>query len=180
MGLDPQTHELASLSCGPSSKPPASPSTRHMAQWESARLEAEARLSRESLLWNPHSSGSNVSSGSDVFLRLWNSEVGQSFRNCQIKEEGRSRSPFSQASSTKCASNSGLTVNANDEAECKISESKAGYVNAKSDSCSSNEMEDSSESALQLLLDYPSRNDMSFLEDHADEYSIFPPLMTLS
>lgn len=180
MGLDPQTHEPASPSCGPSSKPPASPSTRHMAQWESARLEAEARLSKESLLlWNPHSSGSNVSADSDVFLRLWNSDVGESFRKCPIKEEGRSHSPVSQASSsTKCASNSGLTANANDEAECTISVSKAAYVNAKSDSCSSNEMDDSSESALQLLLDFPSNNDMSFLEDHVDGYSIFPSLMT--
>lgn len=50
-------------------------------------------------------------------------------------------------------------------------------VNTRSDSSSSNEVEDSSESALQLLLDFPGSNDMSFLEDPVDGYSIFPWMM---
>ncbi|RVW81262.1 Transcription factor MYB41 [Vitis vinifera] len=52
-----------------------------MAQWESARLEAEARLSRESLLSNPPPPPLGRNNDSDYFLRLWNSEVGESFRN---------------------------------------------------------------------------------------------------
>ncbi|KAJ4866655.1 myb domain protein 17 [Raphanus sativus] len=52
IGLDPKTHEpLPSYALA--MQAPASQTTRHMAQWESARLEAEARLSRESLLFNP-------------------------------------------------------------------------------------------------------------------------------
>ncbi|KAL9273599.1 Transcription factor MYB17-like protein, partial [Drosera capensis] len=103
MGLDPQTHEPASSLLGRISKAPASPSTRHMAQWESARLEAEARLSKESVLHNPTSSRNT---DSDYFLRIWNSEVGESFR--KIKKTGENiacESPASQASSsTKCGS----------------------------------------------------------------------------
>ncbi|KAK3144148.1 hypothetical protein QOZ80_4AG0309350 [Eleusine coracana subsp. coracana] len=67
----------------------SSPAARHMAQWETARLEAEARLS---LLSSSATSASASSSSSaadhhhtaalepDIFLRLWNSEVGESFR----------------------------------------------------------------------------------------------------
>ncbi|RCV07515.1 hypothetical protein SETIT_1G250900v2 [Setaria italica] len=74
------------------------PAARHMAQWETARLEAEARLS---LLASSCSSGAtattattSVSSSStfaagaekasskpaDIFLRLWSSDIGDSFR----------------------------------------------------------------------------------------------------
>uniref|UniRef100_A0ACD5YM50 Uncharacterized protein n=2 Tax=Avena sativa TaxID=4498 RepID=A0ACD5YM50_AVESA len=84
------------------------PATRHMAQWETARLEAEARLS---LLSSSSSSataattasttsGSSSSTAadagdagkpSDVFLRLWNSDIGSSFRKVappgSVKEE---------------------------------------------------------------------------------------------
>ncbi|GJN26899.1 hypothetical protein PR202_gb14866 [Eleusine coracana subsp. coracana] len=67
----------------------SSPAARHMAQWETARLEAEARLS---LLSSSATSATASSSSSaaehhhaaalepDIFLRLWNSEVGESFR----------------------------------------------------------------------------------------------------
>lgn len=46
MGIDPVTHKPKSDTLGCQSKSAASLS--HMAQWESARLEAEARLARES------------------------------------------------------------------------------------------------------------------------------------
>lgn len=177
MGLDPQTHEPAPMPSGPSTKPPASPSTRHMAQWESARLEAEARLSNESLLSNQHSSGLL---DSDHFLRLWNSEVGESFRKFEMKEKIACQSPISQAStSTKCASTSGLTVdNRDEEILCKkFIKSENVDVKTRSDSSSSNEVEDSSESALQLLLDFPGYNDMSFLEDPINDYYIFSSMM---
>ncbi|GMH21710.1 hypothetical protein Nepgr_023552 [Nepenthes gracilis] len=184
MGLDPQTHEPASNSFGSISKPPASPSTRHMAQWESARLEAEARLSKESLLHNPPSL---VNSDSDYFLRIWNSEVGESFRKLKKSGEAAYQSPVSQASSSTKVGSTSMDIdlfpnreaNQNEDTECKISKSSTEDANAGSDCSSSNDMEDSSESALQLLLDFPAgNNDMSFLEEHVDGYSIFPSITT--
>ncbi|XP_060213295.1 transcription factor MYB17-like [Lycium barbarum] len=142
LGVDPHTHE-------PSNglfmrNPTTSLSARHMAQWESARLEAEARLSRDLV---PSSVGR---SGSDYFLRIWNSEIGESFR--KFNKQGRSttcQSPASQASSsTKYGSASGITT----EMDLNFADGQP-YT----------ELEDSSESALQLLLDFPSNNDMSFL-----------------
>ncbi|KAL9234461.1 hypothetical protein vseg_009332 [Gypsophila vaccaria] len=168
MGLDPQTHEPASTSCGQSAKSPASPSTRHMAQWENARLEAEARLSRESLICNPNSSV--LVSDSDFFLQLWNSDVGESFRkvgNVEKSASCQSQSTVSQApSSTKCASNSGVTVDTyhvHEEARIRDEDTEG-----------KDEVDDSSESALQLLLDFPGNNDMSFLEDNISDYSTYP------
>ncbi|KAK7843316.1 transcription factor myb41 [Quercus suber] len=135
MGLDPQTHELIT-SCSTTVKAPASPITRHMAQWESARLEAEARLSRESSLFNPIPLGKT---DSDYFLRIWNSKIGESFRNCKSYPE----------------------------------EMMVGY-----DTSSSDELEDSSDSALQMLLDFPINNDMSFLEEDINKYSTPPAMLT--
>lgn len=76
MGVDPLTHKPLGIITSSSSSSSSSSSDdvcmhmRHMAQWESARLQAEARLSRD-----------KHSSSSDMFLRLWNSEVGLSFRS---------------------------------------------------------------------------------------------------
>ncbi|GFZ06873.1 myb domain protein 17 [Actinidia rufa] len=171
MGIDPQTHEP--------SPTPASPSTRHMAQWESARLEAEARLSRESLLSNPPILGRT---SSDYFLRVWNSKVGEQFRNFHKGNKTTCQSPASQASSsTKCGSVSGTTM----EMEVYIFGSYAtGSAQnedfmADSDSSISGDLEDSSDTALQLLLDFPANNDMSFLE-HDDSHTLFPSISTES
>ncbi|RVW81263.1 hypothetical protein CK203_041031 [Vitis vinifera] len=41
---------------------------------------------------------------------------------------------------------------------------------AGSDCSSTNELEDSSDTALQLLFDFPVNNDMSFLEGNLDTY----------
>ncbi|CAI9765234.1 unnamed protein product [Fraxinus pennsylvanica] len=171
MGIDPQTHEPSSTSNGFLKQLPASSSTRHMAQWESARLEAEARLSKESLLYIPMSVGK---SDPDFFLRLWNSKVGDAFRKFDKGEEKTTSQSAVSSSSTKCESISGsktemaLTAAGSsaawsyqdDDTDCK---SYTEYVVPPSDSSCSNELEDSSESALQLLLDFPNNNDMSFL-----------------
>ncbi|XP_073150205.1 transcription factor MYB17-like [Henckelia pumila] len=179
MGIDPQTHEPSSTLNGSQKICPASPSTRHMAQWESARLEAEARLSKESLLSNiPPSS---QKSDADFFLRLWNSDVGETFR--KFNSEGKIFSPIIVSSpSTKYCSASGTTTEAGlfaanssekyHDAECKSCNEEVWQI---SDSCTSNELEDSSESALQLLLDFPSNNDMSFLEN-TDSYNLYPAI----
>ncbi|KAM0861001.1 hypothetical protein ACQ4PT_046179 [Festuca glaucescens] len=68
---------------------------RHTAQWETARLEAEARLSMLSTSAattsvTASSSSSTAEHGgadapsSDVFLRLWYSEVGDTFRRKSV------------------------------------------------------------------------------------------------
>lgn len=175
MGIDPQTHQ-PSTSSGPNRKPPAPPSTRHMAQWESARLEAEARLSKESLFLNPPPSSGTPSS--DYFLRIWNSEVGESFRN--VNKTSCQSPVFSQASSSaKCGSVSGTTTeigvtlfgsNQNEDMEFKSGNVDTDNVMDSSDSSSSNELDDLSDTALQLLFDFPGNHDMSFLE-HDDNYA---------
>ncbi|CAA0830689.1 myb domain protein 17 [Striga hermonthica] len=74
---------------------------------------------------------------SDFFLRLWNSEVGETFRD--VSNAGRS---YSSPSTVASFVLSGRT----------------------SDSWSPREAEDSYESELrELLLDFPGENDMSFL-----------------
>ncbi|KAL7125806.1 hypothetical protein ABFS83_14G141000 [Erythranthe nasuta] len=159
MGIDPQTHEPSStLSNG-------LPSTRHMAQWESARLEAEARLSKESRpSINP--SPPDGKSDGDYFMRLWNSEVGETFRKVDKKAEySVSQSPVFSGTTTE----TGLLM------ERKNEDFLTG-----SDSCIDNEMDDSSESSsLQLLLDFPSNNDMSFLGLPDCYYnSLYPSIFT--
>ncbi|KAL5215521.1 hypothetical protein ABZP36_006922 [Zizania latifolia] len=84
-----------------------SPAARHMAQWETARLEAEARLSllsgttslagTTSSVAASSSSSSTVAAGADhasdaspdIYLRLWNSEVGDSFRKSSAGSAAR-------------------------------------------------------------------------------------------
>ncbi|XVF73228.1 hypothetical protein PTKIN_Ptkin12aG0184600 [Pterospermum kingtungense] len=187
MGLDPQTHKPFTP-CGPTTAatapPPAptSPATRHMAEWESARLEAEARLSKESLLFT---SPRLRKQDSDYFLRLWNSEVGESFRKLNTEDiKTACQSPTSQtSSSTKCGSVSAVTIdicpnigrsstpasNQIEDTDCKSFKSCTQDRVDASDSSCSNESEDSSDTALQLLLDFPINNDMSFLENVGDD-----------
>nr|AGO03570.1 MIXTA-like 6 [Erythranthe lewisii] len=168
MGFDPITHESVSLQNGSLTGPPSSPSTRHMTQWESARLEAEARSSKESILSLPSSTTKH--SESDFFLRLWNSEVGETFRNLDNREKPASVYPFSSSSSETTIE----TVARKDEKECRSSKSCTEYMICSN---SSNEVvEDESELTLELLLDFPSNNnDMSFL-GHSDCYTLYPGL----
>ncbi|XP_022947245.1 transcription factor MYB41-like [Cucurbita moschata] len=177
-GIDPQTHEPFN-SRSSFSTAPASPSTRHMAQWESARLEAEARLSKESSLFTLLPT--ERTTDSDFFLQIWNSEIGESFRRCrEDKTTCQSQSPIS--SSTKYesvfviatdnvvnytgGSSAMESYNENEETEYKNFKPIADILMSKSDSSSVNEFEESSDSALELLLDFPINNDMSFLEEN--------------
>ena len=101
MGIDPSTHapkSEANPSCPEGYE--AMALTRHKAQWENARLEAEARLSRESLLMSSNSAAgyhttnalenitmASNNSPTDFFLKIWNSEAGKAFRkdpSCRI------------------------------------------------------------------------------------------------
>nr|QDO71761.1 MYB06 [Aristolochia ringens] len=191
MGLDPATHAPPS----PSSAPAAAaggggggatssslPSTRHMAQWESARLEAEARLSRESLLFFSTQSDAAAAAAakpeSDYFLRMWNSDVGESFRKipaAAVKaEEGEGEAASSPAtSSTAMAATAASTVTS----ERGGSEAEAAHP--ESDSSSSNEMDESSESSLQLLLDFPA-DDMGFFQGQVGNFPLFSDELTVS
>ncbi|KAK4382106.1 Transcription factor [Sesamum angolense] len=186
MGIDPQTHKPSSTAKGVLNCLPSSLSTRHMTQWESARLEAEVRLSRESLLLIPPSAGNK--SEADFFLQLWNSDVGETFRKLDKRENATSQSPIS-SSSTKYDKLSGTVTemallaagrNLNDDAECKSGKSCVEDGWPGSDSSSSNEMEDSSESELQLLLNFPSNDDMSLLGQTDCCYSLYPGIFTES
>lgn len=202
MGIDPQTHEPSSSSSSSTpggflkSLPASSPSTRHMAQWESARLEAEARLSKDSsLLLVP---STTAKSQTDYILRIWNSEIGESFRNFnKTRDKNGCNSPMSLASvsvtTTAAAVPSAAgSSNLTEEQDCKSNilsppppplpppppceeegeqQQQEDDFPQRSDSASSCDLEDSSESTLKLLLDFPSNNDMSFLGHSADHYS---------
>ncbi|ESW11886.1 hypothetical protein PHAVU_008G067300 [Phaseolus vulgaris] len=184
MGLDPRTHEpLASSPSYPFHKAHASVSTRHMAQWESARLEAEARLSNESTRFSQNTTNPNSdakTTDSDYFLRIWNSEVGEAFRNVVVQHKADDNkitttsscpSPLSAGSSSnKCesiATNADLASIAQEITPSNFVKQELEWRTRGSDSSSSNDMEDSSDTALQLLLDFPINNDMSFLEGNS-------------
>ena len=103
---------------------------RHTAQWETARLEAEARLSMLSTSAattsvTASSSSSTAEHGadapSDVFLRLWNSEVGDTFRrkSAVVREEAAPREGGAPAAAapvddSSAASNVTTAVTADD------------------------------------------------------------------
>ncbi|KAK4384997.1 Transcription factor [Sesamum angolense] len=153
------------------------PSTRHMVQWESVRVEAESRLSSKPL---PLSTPSGSKLGGDYFLRLWNSQVGESFRNInEITNEcegAASHSPTSQTSSlTKAESGSRSTTvmgpfkttgrpeMADQKVEIWNCKKESEEVTAYSESSKSYEIDDSSDAMMKLLLDFPEGgNDMGF------------------
>ena len=160
----------------PSNAQSKSPSTRHMAQWESARVEAEARLSMESLLLRPASMSKN---DSDYFLRIWNSEVGDSFRKKNGQYGVACQSPISSLS-TKFRSGSSLTMqrgpagtstststtitSKQKNMEPKSHTAYAQDMMTGSDDSSSYELGYSSDISFRLLLDFQGDNDMGFLQ----------------
>ncbi|KAK6135119.1 hypothetical protein DH2020_031137 [Rehmannia glutinosa] len=154
-----------------------SPLTRHMVQWESVRVEAESRLSNKPL---PLNAPSDSKSQGDYFLNLWNSKVGQSFRNINDSANNESHgvashSPTSQTSSlTKvesCKKTSSPEI-ADQKMEtwnCK-KESKDVAAVYSDNTSKSYEMDDSSDAMMKLLLDFPvGDNDMGFLEGIIDD-----------
>nr|ASR18100.1 R2R3MYB15 [Ginkgo biloba] len=94
MGIDPSTHAPKSEASayaplGSATSGQISTLMRHMAQWENARLEAEARLSRDSSMFSSFdqftdnkvdATKENANSPTDFFLMIWNSEAGEAFR----------------------------------------------------------------------------------------------------
>ncbi|KAJ6386464.1 hypothetical protein OIU78_016383 [Salix suchowensis] len=117
-----------------------------MVQWESARVEAEARLSMQSLLLK---SKSTAKSHPDIFLQLWKSEVGEAFRIIEEKDGKTSEKK-------------------QEEDTCKPNED----VMTVSDSIGSNEFADSTDTALKLLLDFPGGNDMEFIGEESEFFQL--------
>ncbi|CAL0308209.1 unnamed protein product [Lupinus luteus] len=144
MGFDPQTHLPMAYSCCQVGKAHASfVSTHHMAQWESVRLEAEVRQSRDSSLFSndPNSFVDGNKNASDYFLRIWNSEVGDSFR-C-VRKPDDITSPISAGSSSNiCGSMYAITIELANNV-------KEDLKWRKSDSEGADDLENSSDTALQ-------------------------------
>ncbi|XP_068645506.1 transcription factor MYB17-like [Aristolochia californica] len=187
MGLDPTTHAPQSPSsatggitgaAAAGATTSSTPSTRHMAQWESARLEAEARLSRESLIFlsGQSSDPSTPKPESDYFLRMWNSDIGESFRKIPTKATEPEESAVSPASSSTAMATTAATTTAS-----TITSERGGSEAAhpESDSSSSNDMDESSETSLQLLLDFPA-DDMGFFQGLVGNFPLFSNELTVS
>ncbi|CAJ2665689.1 unnamed protein product [Trifolium pratense] len=74
MGIDPITHKPkndALLSSSENANSKTASNLSHMAQWESARLEAEARLVRESKI-RSHNHNHKLEFGGNSHLKAWN------------------------------------------------------------------------------------------------------------
>lgn len=118
-------------------------STSHMAEWESARVEAEARLAIDPIV-------TGVTNG-DYFMKAWNSEGGNAFQRGKesvVKVESESV--------VKVESESVITMQA-DEA-----------TNSSSYSPNSYKTEKSSDITLDLLLDFPNEGEyLQYLNDNS-------------
>ncbi|EPS69898.1 hypothetical protein M569_04867, partial [Genlisea aurea] len=114
--------------------------------------------------WEPPVS--KPSGGGDYFMRLWNSEVGESFRNINdFESDGVCHSPCSQTSSlTKVESSWYKPEREMDDGDDEPW-SKNDPATCSDASKSHCEMDDSS-AMLKLLLEFPAgENDMGFLQD---------------
>ncbi|CAK9136779.1 unnamed protein product [Ilex paraguariensis] len=177
-GLNFQIHGQSSGTKSMHMKP-ESASTRHMVQNECARVEAEAQQSMNSLLLKPSSTECNY------FLRLWYSEVGESFRKTIEQDEVACQSPMSETSSlTKVESVSGVSMLAQkftsiDQADKQTDMTQISCkqdpedMAAGSRSSNSYKLDDFSDTAQKLLLDIPSCNYMELLEGETYDVSIF-------
>lgn len=164
MGIDPSTHKALFFQ-GPNVRAPACVATSHVAQWENARLEAEARLSQPKDSSLVFSAGTPQPTESDYFLLMWNSEVGESFRKLPRGSVNQTATGCSISRGSSCVRmefNSPRT-----EAETLAWTPGPGSSIGPElgpNSSSSTEFESSSDTALQMLLEFPINYDMSFLD----------------
>lgn len=162
MGINPDTYSPASPSSAAGGGGAAFPATRHMAQWESARLEAEARLSRESIVFSSTAAAAAAAAAeteppgdsppagkpeADFFLRIWNSEVGDAFRK-----------PLTAGEATVPAA---------------AAESKSLCASGP-DSSSSNEVDETSEESYQQLFLNMSGDELGIFHGQMGSFSLFP------
>ncbi|OWM88221.1 transcription factor MYB17-like [Punica granatum] len=163
MGIGPSTHKPLFFQGTKIRASSASVTTGHVAQCESARLEAGARLSKDSSFVSSLQIPQRMEP--DYFLLMWNSEVGESFRKLPrgAGNETVTDSTISQASSSvKIESNSPATGTG--PATSAWAPRWSDGPKFETDYSSSSEFESSSDTALQMLLEFPINNDMSFLE----------------
>lgn len=142
-------------------------STFHTAQWENVRVEAESRFS---------SAPPPSANKGDYFLKLWNSEVGESFRS---KNESANESTSQSSSLTKVESTylpEPSKTSSSVETKLKAWNCKRELedIAAFSDTSKSYEVDDSSDAMLKMLLDFPiGGNDMAFLEPPSFDVSTY-------
>lgn len=141
-------------------------------QWESIRLEAEGRLSMESSssLYPASSAGKT---DSDIFLKLWNSDVGAKFRDTTAKLPKQEASESQIGSSSYITSEEKPAITITCGSNTTQRELVIDSCRPSSDSISSNEFADSSYKELKLLLDLPSGTGIGFLQDQTDGFSTF-------
>ncbi|KAH9677891.1 transcription factor MYB17 [Citrus sinensis] len=182
-------------SSGPSTVKSDFPSTRQMVKCASARVEAEAGLPIESSSMVEAEAPLSIQSSSllnsplvdkpysDIYLGLWNSIVGGSFRKTARKSGGLSENAISQTSlqmklepgsivedqakANRTSASSDTAPEQDDSYKPKVD------MMAVSDSIGSNEFTDSSDTALKLLLDFPDDNGMEFLDEQMGNISDF-------
>ncbi|PKU76346.1 Myb-related protein Myb4 [Dendrobium catenatum] len=169
MGINPDTYAPASPSSSAAAASASFPATRHMAQWESARLEAEARLSRESILFSSTSSApadsepadDSLTAGkpeTDFFLRIWNSEVGDAFRKPLPTLHSAAEQVVDDATAptaeSKCCASAGVEV-------------PSGH-----DSSSSNEVDETSDETYQLYLNLAG-DELGLFHGQMGSFSLF-------
>ncbi|CAL1404989.1 unnamed protein product [Linum trigynum] len=84
------------------SSSPLSTTTRHMAQWESTRVEADARLSFS----RPGQQQQQQHKfDQDYYLKLWNSDIGKSFRDInKVQKDGRGGGGGCESSTSQASS----------------------------------------------------------------------------
>ncbi|KAK8969226.1 Protein ODORANT1 [Platanthera guangdongensis] len=183
MGINPDTYAPASPSSVAGAAAAATfPATRHMAQWESARLEAEARLSRESILFSSSAAAAlsaadhctaaaeeeamSAKPESDFFLRMWNSEVGDSFRKPLMRCAVETPVPPAEGTPDPPAATASV------EGECKSCVSAGGEAPSGPDSSSSNMVDETSEETYQIYLNLAG-DELSLFHGHVGGFSLF-------
>lgn len=138
-----------------------------------AKLDPEVGLSMsKEPLWLLNSL-STAKTECDYFLRLWNSEVGDSFR--KANDYGVAcQSPVSQVSSSAREDSSSGVTRTQKHAEYIIStkrDSAAELMLGSSES--SRSYDDSSDITMKLLLDLPEDEEMAYLQEPIEDVSIY-------
>ncbi|XP_021892183.1 transcription factor MYB41-like [Carica papaya] len=173
----PSTYEPGTLNS-------ESPLTRHMIQWESKgnRVEAEARLSMES--------SSVAKAECDIFLKLWNSEVGESFRKslkpleendeaCESLFSGKSLSKMSEPDSNLIVrarhTAAGTSIDSTDK-QYDRNKPNAEILAGSDSIASDHEFLDSSDTELKMMFDLPGGSYIEFLQGKTDNFLSFVDL----
>nr|CAB3447361.1 unnamed protein product [Digitaria exilis] len=179
------------------------PAARHMAQWETARLEAEARLSLLAAA-SFSSSGAaptgtttttSVSSSSavaekdpkaaDIFLRLWSSDIGDSFRRRKTTEAAP---PLLMPAAPVVVKRKEVVAIKQEEAQSSLPAGPSGGGGVEDSSgtswASSNETEVAKEMEgyydYQTFVDNFAGEELGLFHGRYGGFSLFPPIDVLA